>query len=186
MNALPETYWAKVNKRGPVVRTDLGRCWIWTGAIQSRGYGSFVIDGRSYLTHRLSHEAHDGPIEDGLTIDHLCMNKACVRPDHLEAVTVAENNRRARVAAGYFIGGRCGFGHELTEESTKISRGRLVCRPCMKRHQQAQILKDTPADKPASFMVHEWAISQGIPVATAGRLPKALYAAYAEAQVVAA
>jgi hypothetical protein len=69
-------------------------CWVWVGAVTSRGYGSFSHEGRIWSTHRLSYELLIAPIPDGLTIDHLCRNKVCCNPDHLEPVTALENQRR--------------------------------------------------------------------------------------------
>jgi hypothetical protein len=71
-------------------------CWTWTGAVQSRGYGSVGYQRRIWSTHRLSYELLVGPIPDGLTIDHLCLNKRCCNPSHLEPVTNLENIRRYR------------------------------------------------------------------------------------------
>ncbi len=69
-------------------------CWVWTGYLSP--YGKFGVSGRRPVAHRWSYEYHVGPIPDGLTIDHLCRNPSCVRPDHLEPVTLQENMRRAR------------------------------------------------------------------------------------------
>lgn len=79
-------FWAKVTK------TET--CWIYTTV--SKGKYASVRDGdRTVLVHRLSYEWANGPIPEGMTIDHLCKVSRCVRPDHLEAVTVAENSSRA-------------------------------------------------------------------------------------------
>ena len=74
-------------------------CWIWQRALRN-GYGCFGIGGRAkngghlVYAHRYYYELANGPIPEGLHIDHLCRNRACIRPDHLEPVTCAENLRR--------------------------------------------------------------------------------------------
>lgn len=75
-------------------------CWIWQGALNVGKSGKGLAYGRMYdgeklaYSHRAFYERHIGPIPDGLVIDHLCRVPACVNPEHLEAVTYAENNRR--------------------------------------------------------------------------------------------
>jgi hypothetical protein len=79
------------------VDTDTG-CHVFTGALTAEGYGLVGLGGRGDgvgYTHRLLYADTKGPIPDGLHIDHLCRNRACCNPDHLEAVTQGENNRRA-------------------------------------------------------------------------------------------
>lgn len=71
-------------------------CWEWGLHRDRHGYGA-VSGGRrrTLRAHRVSYELHVGPIPEGMTIDHLCMNKGCVNPDHLEPVLLAENIKRA-------------------------------------------------------------------------------------------
>lgn len=68
-------------------------CWNWTGTL-SKGYGVMKVHSRSTRVHRLMYEVFVGPIPEGLVIDHLCKNKQCVNPEHLEAVTSRENTLR--------------------------------------------------------------------------------------------
>lgn len=95
-------FWAKVDRRGEV------ECWPWLGALMGRdvadggGYGYFWRRAGSCYAHRIAYELSAGPIPAGLFIDHLCRNRQCVNPAHLEPVTNGENQRRgyaARAAA---------------------------------------------------------------------------------------
>lgn len=73
-------------------------CWWWMGAKDTNGYGSVSWQGIQMLAHRVSYALAKGPIPTGLVIDHLCRNKACINPEHLEAVSQKTNCMRARQA----------------------------------------------------------------------------------------
>jgi hypothetical protein len=159
---LPDTFHAK---------TRPSDCIVWTGALNSRGYGCFAIQGKSHLAHRVAYEDAHGPIPDGMTIDHLCSQKRCVNPDHLEVVTRGENNRRGHsLEVGMF----CQGGAHLIETEGDLyvnPTGRRQCKRCMR----ATSVKRTRRD------VREWARLNGFEVSDRGRLPKAIVAAYDKA-----
>lgn len=100
-------------------------CWLWTGTRKPTGYGRMSANGQGTSAHRFSYEHHVGPIPDGLEIDHLCNEPACVNPDHLEPVTRAENLRRKTERHTH-----CRNGHEFTASNTYVASGRRYCREC--------------------------------------------------------
>ncbi len=125
---MDERFWAKVSK----TRT----CWVWTATTLPTGYGRFRYQGRLQLAHRVAYMLEVGPIPDGYTIDHLCRNRACVRPSHLDAVPWLENIRRMpKESHNNARKTHCNQGHEFTTENTRItSEGRRICRTCHREY----------------------------------------------------
>ncbi len=76
------------------VEVQTGGCWLWTSAIHKKGYGQFGVGDHTYQAHRWSYEYFIGPIPQGLQLDHLCRNRACVHPEHVEPVTSRVNGHR--------------------------------------------------------------------------------------------
>lgn len=71
-----------------------GECWRWTATLDRHGYGTTWLEGRKQGAHRASFILHRGPIPEGLDLDHLCRNRSCINPWHLEPVDRATNCRR--------------------------------------------------------------------------------------------
>lgn len=105
---IPEVATSQLRSVWPKVKNPDG-CWIWTGAIRA-GYGEIGIKGRTYRAHRVFFELFKYKIPEGLTIDHLCNNKLCVNPDHLEAATQKHNVGRALKRAYCWLGLVPGLG----------------------------------------------------------------------------
>lgn len=108
-------------------------CWIPQLSDNGRGYRQITIAGRTKLVHRVAYEAWKGPIPDGLHIDHLCRNRGCCNPDHLEAVTCGENTFRSPLTLNSINAAKthCAHGHEYTVENTRLRpTGGRACRSC--------------------------------------------------------
>lgn len=113
-------------------RDDETGCWGWTAFRSEKGYGQFRVGVRTVRAHRFAYEAMVGPIPDGLTIDHLCRNRGCQNPDHLEPVTSRENTLRGDTAPAHNAAKtHCPAAHPYTPRNTYVSkRNRRDCRAC--------------------------------------------------------
>jgi hypothetical protein len=120
-----ERFWRFVNA-GP------NGCWVWGGAPNAGGYGALRVDRKTVLAHRFSYKMHHGEVPLDLQVDHLCANRRCVNPDHLEAVTCAVNVQRAKARITH-----CPHGHAYDEMNTYINhRGARICRTCTRAYNE--------------------------------------------------
>lgn len=128
-------------------------CWLWCGAMAKGGYGSFWWNGKSVSAHRASYVLHYGEVPDGLEIDHLCKQRKCCNPLHLEAVTHEENCRRSLSANRRKT--HCPKGHRYTPENTMLSphpAGHISrkCRTCHNARNSKKKRKLRSRAKPAT------------------------------------
>lgn len=127
------------------VNTTTG-CWEWIGPLTGVGYSQISLGRSFFLAHRVMYTEFRGPIPGVLTIDHLCRNKRCINPWHMEAVTHAENNFRGNSnSARKRRQTHCNQGHEFTPENTYIHKnGNRACRECNRLRAERRRNKSSP------------------------------------------
>jgi hypothetical protein len=113
-------------------------CHVWSKPLNTYGYGAIWVDGANRMAHRVAYELSEGPIPEGLVIDHLCRNRACVNPAHMEPVTNHENVMRGEgEAAKNKAKTHCPQGHEYSEDNTyRAARGDRQCKTCRRERDQ--------------------------------------------------
>ena len=123
-----DRFWSKVDASGD--------CWEWTASVRGAGYGQFNWEpGRIIEAHRAVWELLIGPIPDGMVIDHLCENKLCVNPDHLQVTTQRVNVTRSGLSPSGKATRRthCPQGHPLSGVNLRMVAGKRRCKTCDKR-----------------------------------------------------
>lgn len=126
MKIFEERFWSKV---------EVGDCWTWTAAKAGKGYGKYSVSSNGKTTypyaHRYSWEMLVGPIPEGGVLDHLCRNRLCVNPDHLEVVDQKLNVQRG-MAGG--LKTHCKQNHKFTDENTShTNTGWRICLDCRRQ-----------------------------------------------------
>jgi len=134
MNPL-ERFMAKVHKLP-------SGCWQWLGKIQPNGYARFAIRHATHAyAHRWIFEHERGSITPGLDLDHLCRNRWCVNPDHLEAVSRRENLLRGdTIPARHAVKTHCSKGHAYDEANTYLYRGMRYCKECRRDRYRGKVV----------------------------------------------
>lgn len=134
-----------------VDQTEEG-CWEWPGSTTSNGYGtaSYIRDDgiqRIAMTHRVVYEALVGPIPEGLDLDHLCRNRICCNPKHLEPVPRIVNSHRG----AKYRPSHCIHGHEYTKENSHFNKyGHIKCRECSRQSCKKRRMAAKSNDKSSS------------------------------------
>lgn len=129
----PQNFWRKVDMSGP------DGCWQWRGLIMPDGYGQVqMVGANARVAHRVAYEEVKGPIPAGLVLDHLCRNRSCVNPEHLEPVTHRENVLRGvNYIAQNANKTRCHKGHPFSPENTYVKPGgNRICKTCRRQREQ--------------------------------------------------
>ena len=126
-----ERFWTKVRKTQS--------CWLWTASLDRKGYARFYVDGNDVPVHRFAYELKNGPIPNGLELDHLCRVHNCVNPDHLEAVTHQVNVLRGETLnAENAKKTHCSRGHPYDMFNTyPLPNGGRDCRKCQTIRQRS-------------------------------------------------
>lgn len=132
--------------------------WLWTGSVGSSGYGKVTgepsapgLKAPDLLVHRVVWEHHNGPIPDGLVLDHTdaCLVILCCNPEHLEPVTQAENRRRQHERRT-----TCAKGHPYTAENTRVGKNGRECRTCHADRERERRKRN--AIKPCQHNARHW------------------------------
>jgi hypothetical protein len=132
---MTDRLWSKVD-----TSAGLDGCWPWTGTTNRNGYGRLWVNRRWATTHRLVYERLVEPIPEGLTLDHLCRNRACCNPTHLEPVTNRENVLRGvGLSATAARRMECRRGHPYDGLRRDGDQTNRYCRTCNRMRQRGQL-----------------------------------------------
>lgn len=158
LESLPRRFREKVRV------SQVGGCWVWRGATDSRGYGSCHLDGRTMGAHRAVYQIVVNAIPDGLDLDHLCRNRACVNPQHLEPVTRAENVARIPRPE------ECPRGHPLVAGNLIAKHPHRACLECDRQRAREQMRAVRKAARILGISRRRYIAEYGSALSTARRL----------------
>lgn len=140
-------FWSKVN----VLKKH--QCWEWQSSLNLSGYGQISIKNKPYLAHRIAYFYFNGKIKSSYVIDHICMNKKCVNPNHLRQVNYKTSNTENTNGAAYINSQKthCPQGHpysgkNLVIKNIKNKRTQRRCRSCDKLYKANLYKRQTLTD----------------------------------------
>lgn len=133
-DSVAERFYAKV-------KVSSSGCWEWQAFRDPEGYGRLQVAGKNLVAHRVSFTMFNGPIKEGLVLDHLCRNRGCVNPAHLRECTDGENvtaNGSKAFSRSNLEKTECPKGHPYDARNTYRYDGRRFCRACLAAKKQRQ------------------------------------------------
>ena len=135
-SALPERFLSKTEY------DDISGCTLWTACVTGNGYGAFRYGGKMEYAHRIAYSTANGEIPKELEIDHLCSNRLCVNPGHLEAVTHAVNVSRGNAGKPRRNKTHCVAGHPYSGDNLYVvpATGARKCRTCVSSQNAARYI----------------------------------------------
>jgi hypothetical protein len=162
--AQAETFWAYVERSNS--------CWNWTASCDSKGYGQYAIgtykpnSRRNARAHQVSYALTIGEVPENMVIDHLCRNRTCVNPAHMEVVTNKDNILRGvSPSSKHAIKTHCPYGHPYNDSNTRLNAGSRVCRTCHRQREALRKIAQRSRDEPSCCAaVSSTPLTHGLPL----------------------
>lgn len=146
--SLSERFWAKVEVRGG------DDCWPWIGVVKKSGYAQIKVGRQMKSAHRVAWEITNGPIPEGMVLDHICHggncpggrvcpHRSCCNPGHLRPTSSSDNTLRSpqTLPARHAARTHCPQGHPYDDLNTRLYQGRRYCRECLRQRNASGVYR---------------------------------------------